>query len=281
VHHYSTDHRRLIALRECARVLRPGGRMLITVWAWEQVCAVFVAFCVENHLFFFVICLGFRKSLKMSHHKICLLIGTIMIEVSNNNNNNNNNNKQNRTTTTNNNRNLKLLSNTFNATIIYSKKVNWMDWRHNSTLWMLLNRITTLTIGVLFCKNETLLRHKNQPPFKNLRILFLKLLLFINLFTFIYYLRFTTFEQSHKLHQNHEKMLRAKSTPYGLKAKALQDSNRSKSTLSVSARAATNNDDDSSSSSDGELPVNFTGGVEIEGRHYHGKINRLERIFGL
>ncbi|XP_050303328.1 uncharacterized protein LOC126741067 [Anthonomus grandis grandis] len=36
VHHFATTDRRVSALREMARVLRVGGRMIITVWAMEQ-----------------------------------------------------------------------------------------------------------------------------------------------------------------------------------------------------------------------------------------------------
>ena len=36
VHHLSTEERRVGAVREMARVLRPGGRMLLYVWAMEQ-----------------------------------------------------------------------------------------------------------------------------------------------------------------------------------------------------------------------------------------------------
>lgn len=36
VHHLSTEERRLTALRELARIVRPGGRMLVYVWAMEQ-----------------------------------------------------------------------------------------------------------------------------------------------------------------------------------------------------------------------------------------------------
>ena len=36
IHHFATVKRRLIALREMARVLRPGGKMLVCVWAVEQ-----------------------------------------------------------------------------------------------------------------------------------------------------------------------------------------------------------------------------------------------------
>ncbi len=36
VHHLSTEERRVQALRELARIVRPGGRMLVYVWAMEQ-----------------------------------------------------------------------------------------------------------------------------------------------------------------------------------------------------------------------------------------------------
>ena len=36
VHHLSTEERRLAALRELARIVRPGGMMLVYVWAMEQ-----------------------------------------------------------------------------------------------------------------------------------------------------------------------------------------------------------------------------------------------------
>ncbi len=36
VHHFSTPEQRLKAIRELARILRPGGTMLIYVWAFEQ-----------------------------------------------------------------------------------------------------------------------------------------------------------------------------------------------------------------------------------------------------
>ncbi|PIO62751.1 hypothetical protein TELCIR_15677, partial [Teladorsagia circumcincta] len=36
LHHLSTANRRKAALEECARCLRPGGRMLTYVWAYEQ-----------------------------------------------------------------------------------------------------------------------------------------------------------------------------------------------------------------------------------------------------
>lgn len=36
VHHFATTDRRVCALRELARVLRIGGRIIISVWAMEQ-----------------------------------------------------------------------------------------------------------------------------------------------------------------------------------------------------------------------------------------------------
>ncbi|XP_070762377.1 tRNA (carboxymethyluridine(34)-5-O)-methyltransferase alkbh8 isoform X1 [Enoplosus armatus] len=36
IHHFSTQERRLAAVRELARLLKPGGRVLIYVWAFEQ-----------------------------------------------------------------------------------------------------------------------------------------------------------------------------------------------------------------------------------------------------
>jgi SAM-dependent methyltransferase len=36
VHHLSTEERRLAALRELVRIVRPGGRILVYVWAMEQ-----------------------------------------------------------------------------------------------------------------------------------------------------------------------------------------------------------------------------------------------------
>lgn len=36
VHHFATTERRVGALRELARVLRIGGRLVISVWAMEQ-----------------------------------------------------------------------------------------------------------------------------------------------------------------------------------------------------------------------------------------------------
>ena len=44
IHHLSTEERRIAALRELTRILRPGGRLLVYVWAMEQdgkkVCAL-------------------------------------------------------------------------------------------------------------------------------------------------------------------------------------------------------------------------------------------------
>ena len=36
LHHVSTKKRRVRAMEECLRVLRPGGRALFYAWAWEQ-----------------------------------------------------------------------------------------------------------------------------------------------------------------------------------------------------------------------------------------------------
>ena len=36
VHHLSTEERRLAALKELVRIVKPGGRILIYVWAMEQ-----------------------------------------------------------------------------------------------------------------------------------------------------------------------------------------------------------------------------------------------------
>lgn len=36
VHHLSTEERRLAALKELARIVRNGGRILVYVWAMEQ-----------------------------------------------------------------------------------------------------------------------------------------------------------------------------------------------------------------------------------------------------
>ena len=36
IHHLSTEERRDHALRELVRILRPGGKMLVYVWAMEQ-----------------------------------------------------------------------------------------------------------------------------------------------------------------------------------------------------------------------------------------------------
>lgn len=36
VHHLSTEERRLVALKELVRIVRPGGRILVYVWAMEQ-----------------------------------------------------------------------------------------------------------------------------------------------------------------------------------------------------------------------------------------------------
>lgn len=36
VHHFATTERRVHALKELARILRIGGRLVISVWAMEQ-----------------------------------------------------------------------------------------------------------------------------------------------------------------------------------------------------------------------------------------------------
>ena len=36
IHHLSTRERRVAAIREMVRILRPGGQLLIYVWAMEQ-----------------------------------------------------------------------------------------------------------------------------------------------------------------------------------------------------------------------------------------------------
>lgn len=36
VHHFATTERRVLAIREISRILRVGGRVVITVWALEQ-----------------------------------------------------------------------------------------------------------------------------------------------------------------------------------------------------------------------------------------------------
>lgn len=36
VHHFATTERRITALKELARILRIGGRLVISVWAMEQ-----------------------------------------------------------------------------------------------------------------------------------------------------------------------------------------------------------------------------------------------------
>merc|ERR1719378_1745991 len=36
IHHFATTARRVAAIREAARIVRSGGRLLFTAWAWEQ-----------------------------------------------------------------------------------------------------------------------------------------------------------------------------------------------------------------------------------------------------
>lgn len=36
IHHFATTERRVRAIRELARILRIGGRLMISVWAMEQ-----------------------------------------------------------------------------------------------------------------------------------------------------------------------------------------------------------------------------------------------------
>ena len=36
VHHFASFERRLQSVKELARILKPGGQILIYVWAWEQ-----------------------------------------------------------------------------------------------------------------------------------------------------------------------------------------------------------------------------------------------------
>ena len=36
IHHLTTPERRLVAVQELARILRPGGKLMIYVWAMEQ-----------------------------------------------------------------------------------------------------------------------------------------------------------------------------------------------------------------------------------------------------
>ena len=56
VHHFATTERRVNALKELARVLRIGGRLVISVWAMEQrhrkVCGKYIlSFIVIYTLF--------------------------------------------------------------------------------------------------------------------------------------------------------------------------------------------------------------------------------------
>lgn len=36
LHHFASFERRLQSLKELSRILKPGGQILIYVWAWEQ-----------------------------------------------------------------------------------------------------------------------------------------------------------------------------------------------------------------------------------------------------
>ena len=36
IHHFSTEKRRIRAVEELARILKPGGKIMIYVWALEQ-----------------------------------------------------------------------------------------------------------------------------------------------------------------------------------------------------------------------------------------------------
>ena len=36
LHHFASFERRLKSVKELARILKPGGQLLIYVWAWEQ-----------------------------------------------------------------------------------------------------------------------------------------------------------------------------------------------------------------------------------------------------
>ncbi len=36
LHHFASFERRLQSVKELARILKPGGQILIYVWAWEQ-----------------------------------------------------------------------------------------------------------------------------------------------------------------------------------------------------------------------------------------------------
>lgn len=41
IHHFSTKSRRSIAIKELCRILRPGGKLMIYVWAYEQITRKF------------------------------------------------------------------------------------------------------------------------------------------------------------------------------------------------------------------------------------------------
>lgn len=70
IHHFSTTERRVCALRELARVLRIGGRIIITVWAMERrhrkVLTTHILSIVNNShvIMFILIFLFFSSNLK-------------------------------------------------------------------------------------------------------------------------------------------------------------------------------------------------------------------------
>lgn len=65
IHHFSTEQRRIDAIKECVRILKPGGRIMIYVWAMEQRMRKFnsqdvlVPMLVTNH----------RSSIKSNRNK--------------------------------------------------------------------------------------------------------------------------------------------------------------------------------------------------------------------